>query len=167
MTTATVDGVRNLYIDLLVKCIANTIYGDPNMGFWAPKIYDPNLRQNGGDCPSVAHSMIGVKRLENLRECVETSLREEVPGDFIETGVWRGGACILMRGILRAHDVSDRLVYAADSFEGLPPPNAVAYPADAGDTHHTRQDLVVSLGSVRDAFRAYGLLDGQVRFLKG
>ena len=73
--------------------------------------------------PVYAHTMIGRKRLDNLQVCVETALAEAVPGDLIETGVWRGGACILMRGVLAAHGVADRRVFVADSFRGLPPPD--------------------------------------------
>ncbi len=81
--------------------------------------------------------------------------------------MWRGGACIFMRAVLAAHDVHDRVVWCADSFEGLPKPNATLYPADAGDEHHTHAPLAISLGEVKANFERYGLLDEQVRFLKG
>src|SRR3954452_14488676 len=64
--------------------------------------------------------MIGVRRLDNVRHLVEDVLRTGVPGDLIETGVWRGGSTIFMRGILKAHGVTDRSVRVADSFEGFP-----------------------------------------------
>jgi len=111
--------------------------------------------------------MIGVKGLDNLQRCVETILHEGIPGDLIETGVWRGGACILMRGILKAHGVTDRKVWVADSFQGLPPPDAARYPADAGDLHHTRTPLAIPLDEVKRNFSMYDLLDDQVRFLPG
>ncbi len=72
--------------------------------------------------------MIGIPRLNNLRYCVETALKDGVPGDLIETGVWRGGASIFMRGILKAYGVTDRTVWVADSFAGLPPADRVNYP---------------------------------------
>jgi len=112
-------------------------------------------------------TMIGLRRLENIQSCVETALSENVPGDLIETGAWRGGACIFMRGILAAHGVTDRKVYVADSFEGLPRPDEQRHPADKGDQHHTMEFLAVDLESVRNNFRRYGLLDEQVVFLKG
>jgi O-methyltransferase len=94
-------------------------------------------------------------------------LKDGVPGDFIETGIWRGGSVILMRAILKAYGVTDRTVFAADSFEGLPKPDAGSYPADKGDRHWTYKQLAVSLEEVRANFDRYGLLDDQVRFLKG
>ena len=162
------------YVDLLLRAILNEIYLDPPLPLpflrrkWRRAGFDVvKLRATGQDWPSVAHSMIGRARMENLRFCVETALDDGVQGDLIETGVWRGGACILMRGILRARAVTDRTVWVADSFAGLPPPDAAAYPADAGDLHHTMADIAVPLEEVQRNFALYGLLDDQVRFLKG
>ena len=114
-----------------------------------------------------ALTLLGKQRLNNLRWCVEDVLRRDVPGDMIETGVWRGGACILMRAILKAHDIRDRKVYAADSFEGLPPPDPMRYPLDRGSKFHEQRGFAVSLDEVRRNFEAYGLLDNQVKFVKG
>ena len=77
--------------------------------------------------------MIGLKRLDNLERCVVRVLTDGVPGELVETGVWRGGATIFMRGVLKAYGVKDRTVWAADSFEGLPRPDASRHPADRGD----------------------------------
>jgi len=111
--------------------------------------------------------MIGLARLDNLQYCVEDVVRNDVPGDLIEAGVWRGGASIFMRAILKAHGVTDRVVWVADSFSGLPPPNPDKYPADRGDIHHTVDLLKVPLEEVRSNFAKYDLLDDGVRFLKG
>jgi hypothetical protein len=127
-----------------------------------------DMRRNGRDWPLRAHTMIGLKRLDNLQFCVETAINDGIQGDLIETGVWRGGACIFMRSILKAYGDTTRTVWVADSFAGLPPPNAEIYHADAGDKHHTFVDyLGVSRQVVEDNFRSYNLLDGQVRFLEG
>jgi O-methyltransferase len=128
---------------------------------------DPRAREVGADLPASAETMVGAKRLQNLRSCVESVLRDGVPGDLVETGVWRGGASIFLRGLLAAHGVTDRVVWVADSFEGLPKPDAERYPADQGDDHWTRPELAVSLEQVQANFARYGLLDEQVRFLKG
>ncbi len=128
---------------------------------------DPALRERGGDWPLEAETMIGLKRLDNLEHCIVNVLRDGVPGDLVETGVWRGGATIFMRGVLIAYGVKDRTVWAADSFEGLPRPDAGRYPADKGSLLHAEPRLAVSLEQVKINFRRYGLLDDQVRFLKG
>lgn len=181
---------RNLYLDLIKKCLTNVIYGKTEMGagfvstrlfykiiskaFSAFGLYlvhikkfDPNLRKTGRDWPITAHTMVGLKRLDNIQFCVEEILKNNIPGDLIEAGVWRGGATILMRAILKAYDVKDRYVWVADSFKGLPKPNIKKYPLDATSDLHAVEFMKVSLEEVRDNFRSYGLLDNQVRFLKG
>src|SRR5207247_7268875 len=115
--------------------------------------------------PVIAHAMIGLKRLDNLEFCIEQVIAKGVPGDLIETGVWRGGATIFMRAVLKAYGVTDRYVWVADSFEGLPPPDTGKYPHDAGDRLHEARELAVSLEQVKANFDRYGLLDDQVRFL--
>jgi len=111
--------------------------------------------------------MIGVPRLNNIQYCVEHVLTHGVPGDLIETGVWRGGATIFMRGILKAYGVADRLVWVADSFAGLPEADYARYPRESNLAFHRMAELAVSLEEVRKNFERYGLLDDQVRFLKG
>jgi len=156
-----------LYLDLMQRCLLNTIYEDPAQDPWSQRQFDAAKRAGGLDWPSQAHTMIGKYRMDNIRHVMETVLAEGVPGDVIETGVWRGGACIYMRAILRAYGVTGRRVFVADSFEGLPPPDPEKYPADAGDRHHTFEPLAISLDHVRANFAKYDLLDDQVVFLKG
>lgn len=159
---------RDLYLDLLKRCLTDIIYADvqekPNFHL---EPFDIHKRINGLDHPTNAHTMIGLKRLDNLHFCIENVLLNDIPGDLIETGVWRGGASIFMRGLLKAYSEDKRIVWVADSFEGLPAPNATKYPADAGDLHHENKFLAVSLEEVKSNFTKYGLLDVQVKFLKG
>jgi O-methyltransferase len=128
---------------------------------------DPEAVQEGRGWPQWADTMIGRRRLDNLQSCVEDVIDREIPGDLIETGVWRGGACILMRGVLRAHGVEDRRVWVADSFAGLPAPDPDRYPADRAFDLHEYPQLAVSADTVRANFARYGLLDEQVRVLEG
>jgi O-methyltransferase len=121
----------------------------------------------GGRWPLHAETMIGRKRLDNVQECVRTVIQENVPGDVIETGVWRGGATILMRACLAAYGDQTRKVWVADSFQGLPPPDEENYPADKGDRHHTKTELAISREIVEANFARYGLLDDRVDFLVG
>ena len=65
-------------------------------------------RETGQVWPGLGHTMIGLKRLNNLQMCVESVIERRIPGDLIETGVWRGGSCIFMRGVLAAHGITDR-----------------------------------------------------------
>ena len=72
-----------------------------------------------------------------------------------------------MRAAVEAFGDLERRVFVADSFEGLPAPDAESYPSDRGDKHHTFEELSVSLDEVKANFAKYGLLDDRVVFLKG
>jgi hypothetical protein len=160
--------LAELYLDLMERVLLGVIYEDPPIDQWSGSVFNPTLRMNGRDWPAKAHSMIGFKRLRNLRDLMIQVLSDQIPGDFVETGVWRGGACIYMRAILKAFNVVDRNVWVADSFAGLPMPDLERYPVqDLGDVHYTYKDLAVSLESVQENFRKYDLLDEHVKFLKG
>src|SRR5687767_4713413 len=69
-------------------------------------LVDRRRRLNGRDWPFNALTMSGLYRLENVQACVEDVIAKGVPGDLIETGVWRGGTAIFMRPLLRVHDVT-------------------------------------------------------------
>lgn len=172
----------DLYIELLKRSVGNTIYDDDldlMRGSFTRDTgsgrliatqgiaVDDSLKFLGHIWPSRAHTMIGVPRLDNLRSCVEKVLDDGVEGDFIETGVWRGGACIFMRGILKAYGIEDRLVWVADSFAGLPRGDPAKYPKESPGQFQDYADLAVSLEQVQRNFARYNLLDGQVKFLKG
>ncbi|HEY8265094.1 MAG TPA: TylF/MycF family methyltransferase [Steroidobacteraceae bacterium] len=176
------SAATDLYLELLKKSVGNSIYDDDLdllRGSFAPDPVtgrlvtkdaapmDENMKYLGQAWPSRAHTMIGVPRLDNVRSCIETVLEDGVAGDFIETGVWRGGTCIFMRGILKAYGVEDRTVWVADSFAGLPPADPAKYPKESSAPFHLHADLAVSLEQVQRNFASYGLLDGQVKFLKG
>jgi hypothetical protein len=104
--------------------------------------------------------------LENIEECVNETLKDQIEGDFVEAGVWRGGACILVNEIFKKLN-TDKKVWVYDSFEGLPKPNESKYPSDAGDNHWTLPELSVSLEEVHDNFKIFGDLDDNVKFVKG
>lgn len=183
-----------LYLDLLKRCLTRYGFGEQHRPAETPRTrwkaavferlrsalagrgiqllrtepFDSETRRIGRDWPVDAETMIGLERLDNVQMCITDVIRRAVPGDLIEAGVWRGGATIFMRGVLKAYGDTQRTVWVADSFEGLPPPDAHRYPLDASDDHHQLADVLgVSLEAVQENFRRYGLLDDQVRFLPG
>ncbi len=160
---------RDAYLWLLKQCLTNLIYRDDRVAFDGHEVqpFDLDRRKGGRDWPLQAHTMIGLERLDHLQTCVESVLLDDVPGDLIETGVWRGGASILMRGILKIRADADRIVWVADSFAGLPAPDASRYPMDASLDLSNVSHLAVSLEDVKENFSRYGLLDERVRFLEG
>src|SRR5689334_6158592 len=97
------DANRQRFLNLVKLSILDLLYEN-----------DPRMRRSaveGWDWPTRGFSMIGLRRLNNLERCFEHVISKGVPGDFIETGVWRGGAAIFMRALLEAYEVRDRIVW--------------------------------------------------------
>lgn len=169
VTTGSADALAELraaYLDLMCASLVGRLNEDPPLAASGVDRYRADYRELGWDWPSGAPSMIGMKRMQNVRAECERVIRDNVPGDFIETGVWRGGACMMMRAVLKAYGIRDRRVIAADSFCGLPPPGA-DMPEDPKFNLHTIGEFAVSLDVVKAGFERYGLLDDQVVFLEG
>ena len=162
---------RLAYFDLMKRTLLDLIYAESNDMVISLLNQQPTpveeARQIGVDWPARAMTMIGLERLNNLQFCVEDVLQRGVQGDFIETGVWRGGSCIFMRAILKAYEVEDRTIWVADSFQGLPKPDSEHYPLDKGLDLSGFKELAISRSDVAHNFERFGLLDNQVQFLEG
>ena len=152
------SGTKSLYLNLLKLALTDSIYDS--------KYESRTAKQHGNMWPLRALTMIGLKRLDNIQFCMEDAIKNNVPGDFIEAGAWRGGATIFMRAVLKANGETTRKVWVADSFEGLPPPDPKNYPADK-EMKLYKEPLAVSEEQVKQNFERFGLLDSQVIFLKG
>lgn len=185
--------IVDMYLDLLAKCLTRTIAleeftpVEPPKGSLKGLLFaplrdllrqrgyllvrrirpDPEARLEGRDWPLSAETMVGLRRLANVRELAEDILAHGIPGDFIECGVWRGGVAIFMKAILKVYGDTERRVWLADSFKGLPKPNPQLYPLDTGLDLWKWRQLEASIEEVRENFRRYGLLDDRVRFLPG
>jgi O-methyltransferase len=146
------------YLDLMKACLTRSVFDT-----LTPE--QLNERKLGRDWPKTAETMVGHARLDCIQQSAETIFRDKIHGDFLEAGVWRGGASIFMRALLDQEP--DRIMWVADSFEGLPHPNPEKYPIDIGDTHHLHRFLAVSLDEVKGNFERYSLLDERVQFLSG
>jgi O-methyltransferase len=113
-----------------------------------------------------SHTMIGLRRLDNLQWCAARIFAERIGGDFLEAGVCQGGAAIFLRALQVAWGEGERLTWLADSFQGLPAPTSEH---DQGYEFHEAVQpwLAVGMEAVKDNFRTYGLLSDEVRFLPG
>ncbi len=184
---------EELYLELMKQCLTRMLWREKyrpmavSLSGWRQVVLRPlqllvrraqlelvhvepdraDARQEGRDWPLEAETMVGLKRLDNLQHCVTSVIRNGVPGDLIETGVWRGGSSIFMRAILKAYGDTSRKVWLADSFRGLPPPDPARYPVDEGDTLWKYSELAIPMEQVKANFSRYGLLDDQVAFLPG
>lgn len=61
------------------------------------------------------------ERLYALYNVVKYVIRREIPGDFVECGVWRGGSVMMMALTLQRLGTT-RKIHCFDTFDGMPPP---------------------------------------------
>ena len=127
------------------------------------KPVDKEAKAFGETWPEFSHTMVGMERLNALQSAAETIFQRNIPGDFIECGVWRGGASIFLRAVMDEYNQTERTLFVADSFSGLPKSEIAV---DSPLMLHKIDYLAVSLEEVQDNFKRYGLLS-RVQFLKG
>jgi O-methyltransferase len=124
----------------------------------------PESRRVGLDWPRIGISMIGVVRMDNLRSALYDVTKKNIPGDFVECGVWRGGASIFATGFLKINEIKDRKVWVVDSFDGLPLNRTNKDDANWYDMEY----LKVSTDLVMTNFKGFHLWDeSMVTFVKG
>ena len=112
-------------------------------------------------------TLLGPEALSSLRNCARQAIWLRIPGDFMECGTWRGGACILMRAVQNALGAGTRRrTWVVDSFAGLPQPEGLADAVLHAFLKETGS-FAVSLEEVQENFARYGLLDEGVQFLPG
>ena len=110
-----------------------------------------------------ADTMLGTRQLDQMQAAITDVVQRQVPGDLLEAGVWRGGMTIFMRAALKALNDTRRIVWVVDSFEGLP----TIGEQEQAASWWRGGDMAVPLSVVQNNFARYGLLDDQVRFLRG
>lgn len=107
----------------------------------------------------VTKSQLGhIEHLTMTYELASMVIRENIPGDFVECGVYAGAQCAAMAKALQYHGVTSRRVHLFDSFQGLPP----AAPVDeeiyaAWGDKATDPKAVCSLVRVQNNMRNWGI----------
>jgi len=167
-----VDVQRERYLDLLIATLTGYVYNTPSLqvGAYAPaedlvKVnFSKVHREKGLDWPAIGITMIGTDALKSLQGMLETVVRKNITGDFLEAGVWRGGASIFAKAVLRSYGEDKiRKVWVCDSFEGLPKNRT----NNDGPGWSKMEALRVSENAVAQNFRNFDLFDGNVKFVKG
>ena len=161
---AVAERTQSRYFSLLEAAITGAISDEVGMcgggegGCELAKLkpYEPERRAYGNDWPPGGQTMIGLARMRNIRMAVEAVVADGVPGDFVELGVWRGGACIYAKVLLDTLEPrGKRRVVLFDIFGAI-------------DQYESGTSfLAVSEEKVRANFEKYDALDDRVDFVKG
>jgi O-methyltransferase len=166
MRTMSVKPNREAYIDLIKRSVTNYVYlgGDKAFeDFRCAVHYDLGQSQWKIDSLARPLSLLTKNQLDLIDKIVVALDRRGVPGDFIEAGIWRGGAVILMRALIAAHRLSGRRVFAADSFAGIPKNSRAKN--DPVDLWKDR--WIAPLDEVKQNIARFGLLDERIVFVPG
>lgn len=153
---------EDMYIDLLKRAVLNFLYQ-----CHPPELNCVSTLENPNSGYVEAASMIGLNGLTLVETFLKDIIHERIMGDVIETGVYKGGTSIFMRGVLSVLGANERVVYVADSFQGIPEVDKNMYPDDA--VHEGSENILipVTMEKVRDNFFQFGVLGTNVKFLKG
>jgi O-methyltransferase len=68
------------------------------------------------------YTLVEIERCYALYKSVKYILDNNIKGDFVDCGVWKGGSCMLVAYMLKAAGVNDRKIYLYDTFEGMTKP---------------------------------------------
>ncbi|MGY6529569.1 MAG: TylF/MycF/NovP-related O-methyltransferase [Cyanobacterium sp.] len=70
------------------------------------------------------YTMLTEPRLYSLYTLTKRICQENIEGNFVECGVAGGGSTALMASVIKRYSKIPRLIYACDSFSGMPKPTA-------------------------------------------
>lgn len=124
-----------------------------------------------------SYTMTSPERMYSLYQAVEYVLRNHLPGDFVECGVWRGRSSMLIAHMLQRRNIRDRRLFMYDTFEGMSAPTAddkdfAGRQADsllkANETNkETSVWCLADLKDVKNNMSKTGLPDDQIIYVQG
>lgn len=191
------SSLRETYLDTvrmgLLGGLNHAAYTDINRGATT----DPNVRNeclirdwmSGATLDNCIMKWDANERLMVVDSLYRQVREQNIPGDLMECGVWRGGITVYMRALLKAFGDDSRNVWVSDSFNGVPnaarqESNNYEVPDDiarmdksqwGGSVTEPDLDgkvvqkniLTVEQTMVTDNFVRFGLFDDKVKMLPG
>lgn len=123
------------------------------------------------------YTMTGHNRIHALIRAVKYVISNEISGDIVECGVWRGGSMMAVAKTLLNHGREDRELYLFDTFEGMVEPSEqdVDYWGEPASIqikkfkkHENGSEWCFSpLNDVISVFHTIGYKKEKVHFVKG
>jgi hypothetical protein len=102
------------------------------------------------------NTMTSPERIFSLIEAVKYILTNNIPGDIVECGVWKGGSMMAVAETLRHFSVTTRNLYLYDTFEGMSEPDEM----DKTYSGESASDLLkVNSNKEKNMVWAYSTLD--------
>jgi hypothetical protein len=107
-----------------------------------------------------------------LIRAVNYLVENQIPGDMVECGVWRGGSMMAVARVLLRLCATDRHLWLFDTFQGMTPPTAVDVSHDNQPADQLLRDdpwvrCEAGLDAVRKAVLETGYPADRVHFIPG
>jgi O-methyltransferase len=67
-------------------------------------------------------TMTSIERMYSLYQSIHYVIDHNLPGDFVECGVWKGGSSMIIALTLKKLGVNNRTIYMYDTYEGMSEP---------------------------------------------
>jgi len=105
------ERARDAYLELIRNVVSGEAYGSAEKSVWVTlkkdkKVvldFDKEKRAKGEDWTYLGYTMTGQARLLSLKDLLKEIFKSKIPGDFMETGVWRGGSSIYAKAVMEAY----------------------------------------------------------------
>jgi hypothetical protein len=120
-------------------------------------------------CEVEPYTMTSLERLVALIQAVRYVVSHDIPGDFAECGVWRGGSIMAMMRALLQLNVQDRAFYLFDTYEGMPPPGEkdVTFRGEPAAEIFEQVQCCASMEEVATVIHGMGYDRTKIHFVRG
>ncbi|HEY9644558.1 MAG TPA: TylF/MycF/NovP-related O-methyltransferase [Coleofasciculaceae cyanobacterium] len=94
------------------------------LAYAAPTLEPPHAEFQALLAAVRPYTLLSEERLWSLYTLGKQICLDDIPGNFVECGTCRGGAAALLAAVIQRYSLRPRLLYAFDTFEGMPEPTA-------------------------------------------
>jgi hypothetical protein len=100
-------------------------------------------------------TMTSLERIAALTQAVEYTVKNKIPGAFVECGVWKGGSSMAAALTYLEMGKTDVDLFLFDTFQGMPPPGNEDFHAETGRP----AGELLAKSAKRDDVRAYASIE--------
>ncbi len=123
------------------------------------------------------YTMTSIERMYSLYCSVNFIIRNEIKGDFVECGVWKGGSAMLIAKMLSNYKENNRKIFLYDTFEGMSEPTEMDKDILGGEANIRMQNSLKSdqnsiwcyssIEEVKENLRTTGFALSNINMIKG
>lgn len=136
---------------------------------------DPSFIRAYNVCKSF--TMTSPERLFSLYHSIHYVVKNDIAGDFVECGVWKGGSSMMIAHVLKELGVTNRKIWMYDTYEGMSEPDeidkdysgksAVSQLQAADKKNSNSVWCYSSLDEVKNNMETTGYPMNNIKFIKG